>query len=245
MTTRSADGFGSVTTPAYRCVWLTGGASHGRKLVTDGAGHDIPAQTGPRLSFHERRHTSAYLQRKRTCPQIRARHRRCPCLGARRQRKRTRAAPSDRSPSRWQRAWSPLSTGCPGPFQAQPPVQPVNTALAHVSATPCREGGWMLAPSGMTSPEPDEPAGPASEPWCWTEQQLTADPGNVNRGVPVRAGPGRPLLAGHGSLAPSPLSWFLVGSICPEGLYLWPGEGENKQLRPSCAPRFRGMDHPT
>ena len=41
-----------------------------------------------------------------------------------RQRKRTRAAPSDRSPSRWQRAWSPLSTGCPGPFQAQPPVQP-------------------------------------------------------------------------------------------------------------------------
>src|SRR6266568_4227864 len=39
-------------------------------------------------------------------------------------KKRTRAAPSDRSPSRWPRARSPLSTGCPGPFQAQPPVQP-------------------------------------------------------------------------------------------------------------------------
>ena len=39
-------------------------------------------------------------------------------------RKRTRAAPSDRSPSRWQRAWPPLSTGCPGPFHAQPPIQP-------------------------------------------------------------------------------------------------------------------------
>jgi hypothetical protein len=38
----------------------------------------------------------------------------------------------------------------------------------------------MLAPSIMTLPEPDEPAGPASEPWCWTEQKLTADPGNVN-----------------------------------------------------------------
>jgi len=36
-----ADGFGSVTTPAYRCVWLTGGAPSWR-LVTDSAGHDIP-----------------------------------------------------------------------------------------------------------------------------------------------------------------------------------------------------------
>lgn len=24
--------------------------------------------------------------------------------------------------------------------------------------------------------------GPANEPWCWTEQKLTADPGNVNHG---------------------------------------------------------------
>jgi hypothetical protein len=39
-------------------------------------------------------------------------------------RKRARTAPSDRSPSRWQRVRSPLSTGCPGPFHAQPPVQP-------------------------------------------------------------------------------------------------------------------------
>src|SRR5580693_5044061 len=34
--------------------------------------------------------------------------------GVSRKRKRTRAAPSDRSPSRWQRARPPLSTGCPG-----------------------------------------------------------------------------------------------------------------------------------
>jgi len=63
--------------------------------------------------------------------------------GVSRERKRTRAAPSDRSPSRWQRARSPLSTGCPGPFHAQPPSSRI------CAAGPCG---------------PDEPVGPAREP---------------------------------------------------------------------------------
>jgi hypothetical protein len=99
-------------------------------------------------------------------------------------RKRTRAAPSDRSSSRWQRARPPLSTGCPGPFHAQPPIQPDERPrpVRPDRATPGLEGGWMRAPPAVgVALKPDESAGPADEPGAGPEQQLTLDRGNVNR----------------------------------------------------------------
>jgi hypothetical protein len=98
----------------------------------NGAGHDIRGtgqprfgqpRSGPSPSGSTR--AAPVFRKQRTCAWIRAQPASpWPASPGQRQRKRTRAAPSDRSPSRWQRAWSPLSTGCPGPFQAQPPVQP-------------------------------------------------------------------------------------------------------------------------
>src|ERR1039458_4679109 len=179
----SADGFGSVTTPAYRCVWLTGGVSHGNWSRTVQA-MISPAQTGPRLSFRERRHNSAYLQQKRTCPQIRARPP-CACSGWRERGKGK--GPGQRLRTGVHPVGNGLGLRCLLGARAlsrpNPPSIRMNAAAAPFGATPCHEGRWMLAPSSMTSPEPDKPAGPASEPWCWTEQQLTAVPGNVNRGA--------------------------------------------------------------
>jgi len=63
------------------------------------------------------------------------------------QRKRARAAPSDRSPSRWQRGRSPLSTGCPGPFHAQPPVQP-DLRRRPPQPFPCHVGLWERLDAG-------------------------------------------------------------------------------------------------
>src|ERR1017187_2843593 len=90
---------------------------------TDGAGHDIPGADRPPTELSRAASQLCVSSAETNVPPDS-----CPaalCLlrveGAG-QRKRARAAPSDRSPSRRQRAWSPLSTGCPGPFQAQPPV---------------------------------------------------------------------------------------------------------------------------
>ena len=95
------------------------------------------------------------------------------------QRKRTRAAPSDRSPSRWPRARSPLSTGCPGPLPGPTP-RPAGcapqTLSARSSATPGPGGGWMRAPPPRRSPEPDEPAGPAGEPGAGLSRNLPLIP---------------------------------------------------------------------
>jgi len=69
-------------------------------------------------------------------------------------RKRTRAAPSDRRPSRWPRAWSPLSTGCPGPFQAQPPVQPDERSRPFLPVlVPRLDRGWLAAGPPWRSPD--------------------------------------------------------------------------------------------
>jgi len=87
--------------------------------------------------------------------------------GVSRTRKRARAAPSDRSPSRWQRARSPLSTGHPGPFHAQPPVQPdlrrrLPQPFSYVTSASGAAGCGRPPPWHCS--EPDEPVGPASEP---------------------------------------------------------------------------------
>jgi len=99
-------------------------------------------------------------RKQRNCPQIRA------SFAASRGKKRTRAAPSDRSPSRWPRAWSPLSTGCPGPFQAQPPAQPDKRGRPFLPVLVPRLARGRLAAGApaMAWPGPDQPAGPAGEP---------------------------------------------------------------------------------
>ena len=105
-----------------------------------------------------------------------------PSLARDPRKKRTRATPSDRSLSRWPRARSPLSTGCPGPFQAQPPVQPdARQTFLPVLVPRLARGGWLRAPLPWHSPDPISLPGPAGEPRCWTDQKLTPDPGNVNR----------------------------------------------------------------
>src|ERR1700729_292178 len=93
--------------------------------------------------------------------------------------KRIRVAPSDRGPSRRQRARPPLSTGRPDPFPSPTP------RLAGAVWQPCHRIGQekRLAAS---APPPDAGqiiAGlnaPASPPGLDREQQLTACPIDVN-----------------------------------------------------------------
>ena len=128
----------------YLCLslrWLTD-VNHGR------AGHDNPvlARPGPTAN-------AALLARHGNEPATRF----VPVPragGTFLPRKRTRAAPSDRSPSRWQRARPPLSTGCPGPFHAQPPIQPDERPrpVRPDRSTPGLEGGWMRAPPAVALP---------------------------------------------------------------------------------------------
>jgi hypothetical protein len=149
-------------------------------------------------------------------------------------RKRTRAAPSDRSPSRWQRGRSPLSTGCPGPFHAQPPVQPDLRRRPPQLLLLCHVG-------------------------CWTEQQLTPDRGDVNH-EPWRrrycgeelgyitsqlremfaARPGR-RESTAGLLGPP----AVICRFCPVRAADFYRVTEKFGPWPTCTPWFRGMDHPT
>jgi hypothetical protein len=182
--------------------------------------------------------------------------------GVSRKRKRTRAAPSDRSPSRWQRARSPLSTGCPGPFHAQPPVQP-DLRRRPLSPSPMsrrpRERLDADAPRHdiapnltslsvrLASPVLDRAATYPGSRRCQPRTLASALLGErvrlryvaARRNVRRPAGPAtraRPAVSAH--LPPS-VAFVRPG---PEFLSAY---RENLRALPTCTPWFRGMDHPT
>jgi hypothetical protein len=158
--------------------------------------------------------------------------------GVSRERKRTRAAPSDRSPSRWQRARSPLSTGCPGPFHAQPPSSRI------CAAGPCG---------------PDEPVGPAREPGAGLSSNIPriAAMSTTNLGLDATQRKSSATLRSQlmemfaarrdrrestaGLLGPP----AVICRFCPVRAAVIIGSPRKFGPWPTCTPWFRGMDHPT
>jgi len=179
--------------------------------------------------------------------------------GVSRKRKRTRAAPSDRSPSRWQRARSPLSTGCPGPFHAQPPVQPdLRRRPLSPSPMPHRPRERLDADASRRS-EPDEPVGPASEPGAGLSSNIPriAAMSTTNLGLRATRGESSTTLsrnwgkcslpAGPGARARPAFSAHLPPSVAfvRPGPPIFIGSLRKFGPWPTCTPWFRGMDHPT
>jgi hypothetical protein len=177
-------------------------------------------------------------------------------------RKRARAAPSDRSPSRWQRARSPLSTGCPGPFHAQPPVQPDQRRRPpQPLLTPRRPRGRLdadapdrgIAPNltslsvrltspgaGLSSNLPPIPAMSTTNQRLHTTHGKYLTTFGIDRGKCSRSGRGgTPLFPVR-----LPLLSDRFRSV-PVRAALLSRDRENLPSLPSCTPWFRGMDHPT
>ena len=147
------------------------------------------------------------------------------------EKERARAAPSDRSPSRWPRDQPPLSTGCPDPFHAQPPVQPDQRRRPP-------------------------PAGPASEPGAGLSSNIPpiAVMSTANAGFPYHSEQafgyfqyslGEMFTACPGRAPPYPGPPAPVCLFCPVGGAFLSQDRENLRPLPSCRPAIRGMDHPT
>src|SRR5579863_249669 len=89
--------------------------------------------------------------------------------------------PSDRSPSRRQRArGTPLSTGRPGPSWVQPPAGR-SRSLSLPCAAPGTQAGSCRIPR-RTQPGLGRCDRSGQSARCWTAQQLTVDLGDVNPG---------------------------------------------------------------
>jgi hypothetical protein len=132
-------------------------------------GHAFWAGTGPRqgITFGHRRlrEGSATLPGRGTQR-----------LG---QGKRARTAPSDRRPSRRQRTRSPLSTGRPGPFPSPTPPSSRIRAAAPLTA-PGVEAAGCVRPYPWHGPDHGGLATSGQPARCWTVQQHTVHPGDVN-----------------------------------------------------------------
>ena len=80
-------------------------------------------------------------------------------------KERTRAAPSDRRPSRWLRAWPPLSTGCPGPSRPNPrPAGGARQAFLPVPAPRLAQGPLAADTPPWHGPDRTNPSARLASP---------------------------------------------------------------------------------